>query len=91
MNAPAPLDPEAIRRDFPAPTVHARNLYHASAAMWDAWAAYDAAAEKPRELRHIALRHALGLKIGKSAPEHLLEAVTEGFFPREIEVGISSR
>ena len=32
---------EAIRRDFPAPTVHARNLYHTSAAMWDAWAAYD--------------------------------------------------
>lgn len=31
----------AISRDFPAPTVHARNLFHASAAMWDAWAAYD--------------------------------------------------
>lgn len=31
----------AIRRDFPAPTVHARNLYHLSAAMWDAWAAFD--------------------------------------------------
>ena len=31
----------AIRRALPAPTVHARNLYHASAAMWDAWAAYD--------------------------------------------------
>ena len=32
---------EAIRRDFPAPTVHSRNLYHSSAAMYDAWAAYD--------------------------------------------------
>ena len=32
---------DAVRRDFPAPTVHARNLYHASAAMWDAWAAYE--------------------------------------------------
>ncbi|MEO2109189.1 MAG: vanadium-dependent haloperoxidase [Actinomycetota bacterium] len=32
---------EAIRRDFPAPTVHARNLFHLSAAMWDAWVAYD--------------------------------------------------
>lgn len=31
----------AIRRDLPAPTVHARNLFHMSAAMWDAWAAYD--------------------------------------------------
>jgi len=31
----------AIRDDFPAPTVHARNLFHSSAAMWDAWAAYD--------------------------------------------------
>jgi hypothetical protein len=34
----------AIRRDFPAPTVHARNLFHTSAAMWDAWAAYDPSA-----------------------------------------------
>ena len=31
----------AIQRDTPAPTVHARNLFHVSAAMWDAWAAYD--------------------------------------------------
>lgn len=32
---------DAIRRDLPAPTVHARNLFHVSAAMWDAWAVYD--------------------------------------------------
>jgi hypothetical protein len=32
---------DAIRHDLPAPTVHARNLYHMSAAMFDAWAAYD--------------------------------------------------
>jgi hypothetical protein len=31
----------AIRRALPNPPVHARNLYHTSAAMWDAWAAYD--------------------------------------------------
>ncbi len=31
----------AIRNDLPAPTVHARNLYHTSAAMFDAWASYD--------------------------------------------------
>jgi hypothetical protein len=35
----------AIRRDVPAPTVHARNLFHVSAAMWDAWAAYDPEAD----------------------------------------------
>jgi hypothetical protein len=34
----------AIRRDTPRPTVHARNLYHLSGAMWDAYAAYDAVA-----------------------------------------------
>lgn len=32
---------ESIRGDFARPTVHARNLFHISAAMWDAWAAYD--------------------------------------------------
>lgn len=31
---------DAIRRDTPRPTVHARNLFHLSAAMWDAWRAY---------------------------------------------------
>jgi hypothetical protein len=36
---------DAIRRALPNPPVHARNLYHLSAAMWDAWAAYDAQAD----------------------------------------------
>ena len=36
---------DAIRRDFPAPTVHSRNLFHLSAAMWDAWAVYDPVAD----------------------------------------------
>lgn len=31
---------DAIRADFPDPTVHSRNLYHTSAAMWDAYWAY---------------------------------------------------
>ncbi len=31
----------SIRRDFARPTVHARNLFHLSAAMWDVWSAYD--------------------------------------------------
>jgi hypothetical protein len=36
----------AIRIDKPRPPIHARNLYHVSAAMWDAWAAYDAHADQ---------------------------------------------
>lgn len=32
---------EAIRKDFARPTVHARNLFHTSIAMYDAWAVYD--------------------------------------------------
>lgn len=36
---------DAIRRDLPRPTVHARNLFHMSAGMWDAWAAYDPVAQ----------------------------------------------
>src|SRR2546426_5157973 len=35
----------AIRKDLARPTVHARNLWHTSVAMWDAWAAYDSAAK----------------------------------------------
>jgi hypothetical protein len=32
---------EAIRNDLARPTVHARNLYHSSAVMYDVWAVYD--------------------------------------------------
>lgn len=36
---------EAIRNDFARPTVHARNLFHSSAAMYDAWSAYSDSAQ----------------------------------------------
>jgi hypothetical protein len=36
---------QAIRNDTARPPVHARNLYHVSAAMWDAWAVYDPVAK----------------------------------------------
>ncbi len=35
----------AIRADESRPTVHSRNLFHVSAAMYDAWACYDPVAE----------------------------------------------
>ena len=35
---------DAIRNDFARPTVHARNLFHTSSAMYDAWAVYSATA-----------------------------------------------
>jgi len=31
----------SIRGDFARPTIHARNLFHASVAMYDSWAVYD--------------------------------------------------
>lgn len=36
---------DAIRKDFARPTVHARNLYHSSIVMYDAWALFDETAE----------------------------------------------
>ncbi len=54
---------EAIRNDFARPPVHARNLFHTSIAMWDAWAAYDPIAknylhkEKATALDIAAARH----------------------------------
>ena len=32
---------ESIRNDRARPVVHARNLFHMSAAMWDAWSTWD--------------------------------------------------
>ena len=37
---------EAIRNDFARPTIHARNLMHSSAIMYDCWAAYDTTSSK---------------------------------------------
>ncbi|MGY5356023.1 FG-GAP-like repeat-containing protein [Wenyingzhuangia sp. IMCC45467] len=34
-----------IRKDYARPTVHARNLFHTSIAMYDAWAVYEASAK----------------------------------------------
>ncbi|MEM6345917.1 MAG: FG-GAP-like repeat-containing protein [Bacteroidota bacterium] len=34
----------AIRKDYARPTVHARNLFHTSIVMYDAWAVYDSVA-----------------------------------------------
>ena len=36
---------EGIRNDFARPTVHARNLWHSSIIMYDAWAAYEQTAD----------------------------------------------
>lgn len=55
---------QAIRVDFPRPPIHARNLFHLSIGMWDAWAAYDATGdgvlvtEKPATLDPPAARSA---------------------------------
>lgn len=32
---------DAVRVDLPRPTIHARNLFHLSVALWDAWVAYE--------------------------------------------------
>ncbi len=50
---------DAIRRALPNPPVHARNLFHTSVAMWDAWATYDpvASGDLFRE-KHTALNSA---------------------------------
>ena len=36
---------EAIRKDFARPTVHARNLFHSSVLMYDAWAIFNNTAQ----------------------------------------------
>ena len=45
---------KGIRTDFARPPIHARNLYHVSLGMYDAWAAYDEVAEP------VLLGHTLG-------------------------------
>ena len=47
---------EAVRKDFARPTIHARNLYHISSAVYDAWATYSTTAKQyllGNHLRHL--------------------------------------
>jgi len=72
---------EAIRRDVPAPTTHARNLFHLSAAMWDAWAAYDSTADGyfVREKHRVAdVQAARETAIGYAAYRVLLWRYAQG-------------
>lgn len=61
---------QAIRDDLARPTVHARNLFHLSAAMYDAWAACDRAARP-----YLYERAARGCP--KAAPEGALRSARE--------------
>lgn len=48
---------DAIRNDYARPTIHARNLFHASIAMYDAWAVYD-----PKARPYLLGNHVQGFK-----------------------------
>ncbi len=61
---------EAIRADFARPTVHARNLFHTSVAMWDAWAAYD-----DRAVQYLHREKAGATDLGAARAEALSHAV----------------
>jgi len=66
---------EGIRNDFARPTVHARNLFHISAAMYDCWAVFDPVAN-PYFLR----REVSGYKIeyfGMPVPDNTEAAIEE--------------
>lgn len=59
---------EAIRNDYARPTVHARNLFHASTAMYDAWAAY----------ADVEARWLLGRERVGSRCEFVMEGTSDG-------------
>ncbi|TDD93829.1 FG-GAP-like repeat-containing protein [Flavobacterium cellulosilyticum] len=59
----------AIRKDYARPTVHARNLFHTSVAMYDAWAVFDNEAET----------YLLGKEV------HGFNSLFNGFVPNEVK------
>ena len=77
----------AIRNDFARPTVHARNLYHLSAAMYDAWAVHDGAAS-PLRLRPDAPLEACRLT---SAERDRARSAPEPEAARRTAVGVAAR
>ena len=77
----------AIRNDFARPTVHARNLYHLSAAMYDAWAVHDGAAS-PLWLRPDASLEACRLT---SAERDRARSVPDLEAARRTAIGVAAR
>lgn len=72
----------AIRSDLPMPTVHARNLFHVSAAMYDAWAAYDTRADGYYyRRRHIGTAAARDLAMAFAAYRVLEARYAQAAFP----------
>ena len=77
----------AIRNDFARPTVHARNLYHLSTAMYDAWAVHDGAAA-PLRLRPDAALEACRLT---GAERERARSVSDPEAARRAAVGVAAR
>lgn len=66
---------EGIRNDYARPTVHARNLFHISAAMYDCWSVYD-----QQSVNYFLGRNIGGFKVdfeGVSLPLNIEEAQKE--------------
>ena len=70
----------AIRNDYARPTVHARNLFHVSAAQYDAWAAMAS------DIHPIPKTWLLGTTETVSCP---LETVNKTFTDTDIEIALS--
>jgi hypothetical protein len=66
---------KAIRKDFARPPVHARNLYHTSVAMHEAWAAYENNEEM--FLLGKTIGNFTAAFAGVAAPSNILEAQKE--------------
>jgi hypothetical protein len=62
----------AIRLDKPRPPVHARNLYHTSVCMWDAWAAYDTQADQV--IHHERATPPMGLTVEQAREQAISQA-----------------
>lgn len=72
----------AIRSDLPMPTVHARNLFHVSAALYDAWAAYDPQADGYYyRRRHVGAEAARELSMAFAAYRLLEARYVQAAFP----------
>ena len=79
----------AIRNDFARPTVHARNLFHASAAMYDVWAIYN----PPAKTYFLGQTQANGFHCGFSEEQRtafINAASTSEERQKHIEVALTS-
>ncbi|WP_299708741.1 DUF6851 domain-containing protein [uncultured Tenacibaculum sp.] len=71
---------EAIRKDFARPTVHARNLFHSSVAMYDTWALYNLEKSTPYFAKQYNITESLSINTEQEKNDAIIKTMSYAMY-----------